>query len=159
MICIGLFWKLQRKNLTGLLLNSNKPVFRIAGVIGRTDQAVQEAHLALKNKYHAVLLSLAAFKDSSNREVLEHCKTIAEILPVIGFYLQPAVGGRVLDVDFWRSFASIENVIAIKIAPFNRYRTIDVVRGVAESGRADQIALYTGNDDNILVDLLTEFRD
>jgi dihydrodipicolinate synthase/N-acetylneuraminate lyase len=138
--------------------NSNKPVLRIAGVIGRTDQAVQETHLALKNKYHAVLLSLAAFKDASNRELLEHCKTIAEILPVIGFYLQPAVGGRILDIDFWKSFAGIENVIAIKIAPFNRYRTIDVVRGVAESGRADQIALYTGNDDNILVDLLTEFR-
>jgi dihydrodipicolinate synthase/N-acetylneuraminate lyase len=139
-------------------INSNKPVFRIAGVIGRTDQAIQEANLALKNKYHAVLLSVAAFKDASNSEVLEHCKTIAGIIPVIGFYLQPAVGGRILDLDFWRSFAGIENVIAIKIAPFNRYRTMDVVRGVAESGRADQIALYTGNDDNILVDLLTEFR-
>ena len=138
-------------------INSNKPVFRIAGVIGRTDQAIQEANLALKNKYHAVLLSVAAFKDASNNEVLEHCKTIAGIIPVIGFYLQPAVGGRILDVDFWRSFAGIENVIAIKIAPFNRYRTMDVVRGVAESGRADQIALYTGNDDNILVDLMTEY--
>ena len=139
-------------------INSNKPVFRIAGVIGRTDQAIQEANLALKNKYHAVLLSVAAFKDASNNEVLEHCKTIAGIIPVIGFYLQPSVGGRILDVDFWRSFAGIENVIAIKIAPFNRYRTMDVVRGVAESGRADQIALYTGNDDNILVDLMTEYH-
>jgi dihydrodipicolinate synthase/N-acetylneuraminate lyase len=89
---------------------------------------------------------------------MEHCRNIAEILPVIGFYLQPAVGGRNLDVDFWRSFAGIDNAIAIKIAPFNRYRTLDVVRGVAESGRAEKIALYTGNDDNILVDLLTEFR-
>jgi dihydrodipicolinate synthase/N-acetylneuraminate lyase len=139
-------------------IKSDRPVIRIAGVIGRTDQAVQEANLALKDNYHAVLLSLAAFKDASNHEILEHCKTIAEIIPVIGFYLQPAVGGRILDVDFWRSFAGIENVIAIKIAPFNRYRTIDVVRGVAESGRADQIALYTGNDDNILIDLLTEFQ-
>lgn len=150
--------EIAKEEFDRFAINSNKPVSRIAGVIGRTDQAVQEAHLAQKNKYHAVLLSLAAFKDASNQEVLKHCKTIAEIIPVIGFYLQPAVGGRILDVDFWRSFAGIENVIAIKIAPFNRYRTIDVVRGVAESGRADQIALYTGNDDNILVDLMTEYE-
>jgi len=139
-------------------MSSDKPVIRIAGVIGTTGQAVQEAQLALENKYHAVLLSLAAFKEASNKEIMEHCRNIAEILPVIGFYLQPAVGGRNLDVDFWRSFAGIDNAIAIKIAPFNRYRTLDVVRGVAESGRAEKIALYTGNDDNILVDLLTEFR-
>jgi hypothetical protein len=137
---------------------TKKPVIRIAGVIGGTDQAVQEAQLALETKYHAVLLSLAAFKDAPNNEIIEHCKKIAAIMPVIGFYLQPAVGGRNLDVDFWRSFAQIENVIAIKIAPFNRYRTLDVVRGVAEAGRADHIALYTGNDDNIVVDLLTEFQ-
>ena len=137
---------------------SDKPVMRIAGVIGRTGQAVKEAQLALNNKYHAVLLSLAAFKGASNRELLVHCRTIADIIPIVGFYLQPAVGGIDLDVDFWRSFASIENVIAIKIAPFNRYRTLDVVRGVVESGRSDQIALYTGNDDNILVDLLTEYQ-
>jgi hypothetical protein len=150
--------EIAKEEFDRFTIKSKKPVLRIAGVIGRTDQAVQEAQLALENKYHTVLLSLAAFKDSTNREVLEHCKTIAEIIPVIGFYLQPAVGGRILDVDFWRSFAGIENVIAIKIAPFNRYRTIDVVRGVAESGRADQIALYTGNDDNILVDLMTEYE-
>ncbi len=107
--------------------------------------------------FHAVLLSVAAFKNASNKEILEHCKAVAEIMPVIGFYLQPAVGGRKLDVDFWREFAQIENVIAIKMAPFNRYQTFDVVRGVAESGRADEIVLYTGNDDNILIDLLTEY--
>lgn len=149
---------IAREEFDRFTSKSNKPVIRIAGVIGRTGQAVREAKMALDNKYHAVLLSLAAFKDASNREVLEHCRAIAEIIPVIGFYLQPAVGGINLDIDFWRSFASIENVIAIKIAPFNRYRTLDVVRGVAESGRSDLIALYTGNDDNILVDLLTEFQ-
>jgi len=137
--------------------NTGKPVIRIAGVIGKTSQAVQEARLALKNRYHAMLLSVAAYKESSNREILDHCRTLADIMPVVGFYLQPAVGGRKLDVDFWREFAGIENVIAIKIAPFNRYQTLDVVRGVAESGRADRISLYTGNDDNIVVDLLTEF--
>lgn len=136
---------------------AGKPVIRIAGVIGKTEQAVRETNLALENGYHAVLLSLASFANCSNSEILEHCESIAGIMPVIGFYLQPAVGGIKLDVDFWREFAKIENVIAIKIAPFNRYQTLDVVRGVAESGRADEIALYTGNDDNILVDLLTEF--
>lgn len=137
---------------------SGKPVIKIAGVIGKTDQAEKEAGLALKNGYHAGLLSLAAFKDSDNKTIITHCKRIAEIIPLFGFYLQPAVGGRRLDKDFWREFASIENVVAIKIAPFNRYQTLDVVRGVAESGRSDDIALYTGNDDNILVDLLTEYK-
>lgn len=135
-----------------------KPIVRIAGVIGKTEQATKEAKIALKNGYHAVLLGVAAFRDASNEEIIEHCRAIAEIIPVIGFYLQPAVGGQRLDVDFWRKFAQIENVIAIKMAPFNRYQTSDVVRGVAESGRADEIALYTGNDDNILVDLLSEYE-
>ncbi len=138
--------------------STKKPVIRIAGVIGHTEQAMKEAAIAVRNGYHAVLLSLAAFKDSSNAAIIEHCREIAGVIPVIGFYLQPAVGGRKLDVNFWREFAGIDNVIAIKIAPFNRYQTLDVVRGVVESGRADQIALYTGNDDNILVDLLTEYR-
>jgi dihydrodipicolinate synthase/N-acetylneuraminate lyase len=131
---------------------------RVAGVIGRTEQAVGEAKMALQKGFHAVLLSVAAYKDASNHEIIEHCRKVAEVIPVIGFYLQPAVGGRKLDVNFWREFACIENVIAIKMAPFNRYQTLDVVRGVAESGRADEIALYTGNDDNILVDLLSEYR-
>jgi dihydrodipicolinate synthase/N-acetylneuraminate lyase len=137
--------------------NTGKQAIRIAGVIGKTEQATIETKLALKIGYHAVLLGLAAFTDSSNDEIIKHCKAIAMIMPVIGFYLQPAVGGRKLDTNFWREFAKIENVIAIKMAPFNRYQTLDVVRGVAESGRADEIALYTGNDDNILVDLLSEY--
>lgn len=137
---------------------NQKPIIRIAGVIGKTVQAVNEAKLALEKGYHAVLLSVAAFKNASNQEILEHCKKVAEVIPAIGFYLQPAVGGRELDVHFWREFAQIKNVIAIKMAPFNRYQTFDVVRGVAESGRADEIALYTGNDDNILVDLLSEYE-
>jgi dihydrodipicolinate synthase/N-acetylneuraminate lyase len=127
-------------------------------VIGKTPQASAEAALAHKHKYSAVLLSLAAFKESGNDEIIRHCREIADIMPVVGFYLQPAVGGRKLDVDFWREFAAIENVVAIKIAPFNRYQTFDVVRGVIESGRSDKIALYTGNDDNILVDLLSEYE-
>jgi dihydrodipicolinate synthase/N-acetylneuraminate lyase len=137
---------------------TKKPVIRVAGVIGRTEQALKEASLANQNGFHAVLLSVAAFKDSTNAEIINHCRKIAEVIPVIGFYLQPAVGGRKLDVNFWREFAGIENVIAIKIAPFNRYQTLDVVRGVVESGRADDIALYTGNDDNILVDLLSVYQ-
>lgn len=137
---------------------SGKPVIRIAGAIGKTSQALKEAGAAHDNGFHAVLLSLAAFQDSSNREILNHCKEIAKVIPLVGFYLQPAVGGRILDVNFWREFAGIQGVTAIKIAPFNRYYTLDVVRGVAESGRADEIALYTGNDDNILVDLLSEYR-
>ena len=139
-------------------LKSKRPVIRIAGVIGKTRQALKEAQLAEKQGFHAVLLSLAAFSDSPNQTIIRHCRAIAEIMPVIGFYLQPAVGGRKLDVDFWREFAQIQNVIAIKIAPFNRYQTFDVVRGVVESGRTEDIALYTGNDDNIIVDLLTEYK-
>lgn len=137
---------------------TGKPIVRIAGVIGKTEQAVSEAKLALEKGFHAVLLGIAAFKGASNEEILEHCRNVAEVVPVIGFYLQPAVGGRRLDVDFWREFAKIENVVAIKMAPFNRYYTLDVVRAVAESGRAHEITLYTGNDDNILVDLLSEYQ-
>ncbi len=148
---------IAREEFDHFVERTHKPIIRIAGIIGQTQQATKEARLALDHGYHAALLSLAAFPDASNQTILEHCRTLAEIIPVVGFYLQPAVGGRVLDVNFWREFAQIENVIAIKMAPFNRYQTLDVVRGVIESGRANEIALYTGNDDNILVDLLTEF--
>lgn len=137
---------------------TGKQTIRIAGIIGKTKQALGEVELAIANGYHAALLSLGAFKEASNEEILEHCKAVAEKIPVIGFYLQPAVGGRKLDVDFWRAFANIKNVIAIKMAPFNRYQTLDVVRGVAESDRAQEITLYTGNDDNILLDLLSEYH-
>jgi dihydrodipicolinate synthase/N-acetylneuraminate lyase len=150
--------EIAAEEINNFTTNTGRPVIRIAGVIGRTNQALKESGLAHANKYHAVLLSLAAFRDATNSEILDHCRAVAAVMPVIGFYLQPAVGGRILDVDFWRAFARIGNVIAIKIAPFNRYNTFDVIRGVAESGRSDQIALYTGNDDNILVDLLTEFE-
>jgi hypothetical protein len=129
----------------------------IAGVCGRTDQAVCEAELARGLGYHAGLLSLSAFPEADDATLLAHCRAVAERIPLVGFYLQPAVGGRVLSTDFWRAFASIGNVVAIKIAPFDRYKTLDVIRGVAESGRAEQIALYTGNDDTIVTDLLTEF--
>jgi dihydrodipicolinate synthase/N-acetylneuraminate lyase len=130
---------------------------RIAGICGMTKQAVGEAELAHTLGYHAGLLNLAALRDAEDASLLAHCRAVAAVLPVFGFYLQPAVGGRVLSYRFWRQFVEIERVVAIKIAPFNRYQTIDVVRAVAESGR-DEIALYTGNDDNIIVDLLTPYR-
>jgi hypothetical protein len=134
-----------------------EPAVRIAGVCGRTEQAAAEAALIRRLGYHAALLSLGALRDADEDSLIRHCRTLAEIVPLIGFYLQPAVGGRVLPYRFWRRFAEIENVAAIKIAPFNRYQTLDVVRAVAEAGR-DDIALYTGNDDNIVLDLLTPYR-
>src|ERR1051326_2484914 len=134
----------------------SKQIVKIAGVCGNTRQAVAEAELAKSLGYDAALLSLAALKQAPLSQLLEHSRAIASLIPVIGFYLQPAVGGRVLPYQFWREFADIPEVVAIKIAPFNRYQTIDVVRAVIASGRSDQIALYTGNDDNVVCDLLTE---
>jgi dihydrodipicolinate synthase/N-acetylneuraminate lyase len=134
-----------------------RPVAKIAGVCGLTAQAMQEAELATLLGYDAALLSLGALRNASVPELIQHAKTVAEVIPIIGFYLQPSVGGRLLPYSFWREFAEIENVVAIKIAPFNRYQTLDVARAVVESGRAGEIALYTGNDDNILIDLLTTF--
>ena len=130
---------------------------KIAGVCGKRQQAIGEAQLAARLGYDAVLLSLAALKDESIAELVEHAKAIASIIPVMGFYLQPSVGGRYLPYEFWRKLLEVENVVAIKIAPFNRYQTIDVVRALAESGRAQEVALYTGNDDNILNDLCAVF--
>jgi dihydrodipicolinate synthase/N-acetylneuraminate lyase len=135
----------------------SRPVARIAGICGRTPQASAEAELAASLGYHAGLLSLAAFGKDDERAVLRHCATIARTLPIVGFYLQPAAGGRLLSYRFWRAFAEIPGVVAIKMAPFNRYQTFDVVRAVMDSGRED-IALYTGNDDNIIADLLTPFH-
>ncbi|MSU37296.1 MAG: dihydrodipicolinate synthase family protein [Pedosphaera sp.] len=129
----------------------------IAGLCGRTAQAVTEAQAARELGYHAGLSSLAALPDADEDELIGHCHAVARELPLFGFYLQPAAGGRMLTHRFWRRFVEIPNVIAIKIAPFNRYQTFDVVRAVADSGRTSDIALYTGNDDNILVDLLTEY--
>jgi dihydrodipicolinate synthase/N-acetylneuraminate lyase len=129
---------------------------RIAGLCGPIQSAVAEAQLARELGYHAGLLSLAALPAANDAELLAHCRAVAEVLPLIGFYLQPAVGGRVLSYRFWRQFAEIDRVAAIKIAPFNRYQTLDVLRAVVEAGR-DDIALYTGNDDHIALDLLTPF--
>lgn len=136
---------------------AQRPLVRIAGICGATKQATSEAQTLRTLGYHAGLLSLAALRDATEDELIAHCRAVAEIIPVVGFYLQPAVGGRVLPYSFWRRFVEIENVVAIKMAPFNRYQTLDVVRALLEAGR-DDIALYTGNDDNIVVDLLTPFR-
>ena len=132
------------------------PFALVAGAIGDTRQAVQEAELAATLGYDVVLLGLGAMGTANDADLIRHCRAVADVLPLFGFYLQPAVGGRVLSYAFWRAFAEIPNAWAIKIAPFNRYRTLDVVRAVADSGR-DDLALYTGNDDSILLDLLTPF--
>ena len=133
-----------------------RPFAMIAGVCGHTAQARTEAEIAAALGYDAGLLSLGDWREESESELIDHCRTIAETIPLFGFYLQPAVGGRVLSYRFWRDFAEIPGVWAIKIAPFNRYWTIDVVRAVVEAGR-DDIALYTGHDDNVIADLLTPF--
>lgn len=132
-----------------------RPVM-VAGVCGQTAQALEEAALAVTHGYDAALLSLAALRDADNDSIIDHCRRVADVIPVVGFYLQPAVGGRVLDRRFWRGFLEIERVVAIKVAPFDRYRTLDVVGALIESGRSD-VALYTGNDDSIVADLLTPF--
>lgn len=141
----------------GAEVSRSSEIVKIAGVCGKHSQAVAEAELAAKLGYDAALLSLADLKDESVAQLLEHVRSIAALIPVFGFYLQPAVGGRLLPYEFWREFLEIENVVAIKIAPFNRYQTLDVVRALAESGRSHEVTLYTGNDDNILNDLLTRF--
>ncbi len=135
-----------------------RPLIKIAGVCGKTEQARREAIIARDLGYHAGLLSLAAMTEASEDELVAHCRTLADEIPLVGFYLQRAVGGRNLSASFWRRFAEIDNVIAIKMAPFDRYRTIDVVRGVAEARAEDRVSLYTGNDDHILLDLLTPYR-
>ena len=136
---------------------SGRPLVKIAGAIGRTKQAVAEAEAARRLGYDAVLLSLGALREEANPEVVAHCRSVGEVLPLVGFYLQPAVGGRLLDEVFWRRFLEIEAVVAVKVAPFNRYQTLDVVRALAASGRAGEVALYTGNDDAIVLDLLAQF--
>jgi dihydrodipicolinate synthase/N-acetylneuraminate lyase len=134
------------------------PIVKIGGVCGRTSQARDEAAYLVDQGYHAGLLSLAAMKDASIGALVEHARVVSETIPVIGFYLQPDVGGHVLPYGFWKEFARLDNVLAIKMAPFNRYRTLDVIRAVCDIGRESEIALYTGNDDNIVIDLLTEYR-
>lgn len=135
-----------------------RPFLMVAGLCGPTEQAVEEAGTASGLGYHAGLLSMGWLSGYSEEELLERTRRVAAVMPVFGFYLQPSVGGRVFSYSFWRAFADIPGVVAIKMAPFNRYQTIDVVRAVCESPRRDEIALYTGNDDNIINDLLTVFR-
>lgn len=136
---------------------TGKRVVKVAGICGQTPQALREAKFARDAGYDIGLLSLAALPDASDAQLLEHCRVVAAEIPLFGFYLQPSVGGRLLSFEFWRGFSQIDGVAAIKVAPFNRYQTLDVLRGVAESGRAGEIALYTGNDDNIIPDLLADF--
>ncbi len=137
---------------------SGREMVKVAGICGKTGQAVEESTVARKYGYDAGLLSLTALKDAPTDKLMAHSRAVAEIIPLFGFYLQPAVGGRVLDFEFWRRFFEIENVVAVKIAPFNRYFTIDVVRALMESGRENEVALYTGNDDSIVYDLITPFE-
>jgi dihydrodipicolinate synthase/N-acetylneuraminate lyase len=137
---------------------AGKELIKVAGICGRTPQALREACFAREAGYDLGLLSLAALPEATDTELLEHCRTVGREIPLFGFYLQPAVGGRPLSYDFWCRFCEIESVAAIKVAPFNRYQTLDVARGVIASGRGEEIALYTGNDDNIIPDLLTEYR-
>lgn len=132
---------------------AKRPVAMIAGLSGRTTQAKREAATALALGYHAGMLSLAPMKGATTDELLAHCREVASVIPLVGFYLQPAVGGILLPAEFWRRFAEIENVVAIKIAPFNRYRTLDVVRGVVAARAEERVTLYTGNDDHIVLDL------
>ncbi|MES3001551.1 MAG: dihydrodipicolinate synthase family protein [Pseudomonadota bacterium] len=138
-------------------LGGKRPLFMVAGLAGRTEQAVREAGVARGLGYHAALLSLAAMKGSTEDELVAHCRAVADAMPLVGFYLQPAVGGIHLPASFWQRFAEIDNVVAIKMAPFNRYRTLDVIRGVIAARAEERLTLYTGNDDHIVMDLLAPF--
>lgn len=148
---------LAAEEMTRADAQRKEALVRIGGICGETPQALSEAALLRRHGYHAGLLSLAALPGADDEALLGHCRAIADVIPLVGFYLQPSVGGRVLPHSFWRRFAEIPQVVAIKIAPFNRYQTLDVVRAVAEAGR-DDVALYTGNDDSIVIDLVTPFR-
>ncbi|MBM3598052.1 MAG: dihydrodipicolinate synthase family protein [Alphaproteobacteria bacterium] len=155
---VGLYEPVLRLAVESARSWTTRPLVLIAGVAGRTEQAVREAEIARGLGYHAALMSMAAFKGAGEDELIGHARAVASVMPVVGFYLQPAVGGIVLPYSFWRRFAAIDNVVAIKIAPFHRYRTLDVIRGVIDAGAADRIALYTGNDDHIVADLVSPFR-
>jgi dihydrodipicolinate synthase/N-acetylneuraminate lyase len=137
--------------------NCGEPIM-IAGIVGETRQAVKEAKLARDLGYHLGLLSLTALRGKPVNELIDHARQVAQVIPIMGFYLQEAISQMVLGAEFWRKFVEIAEVVAIKIAPFNRYQTLDVLEAVAYSGRVDEIALYTGNDDNIILDLLTHYE-
>jgi hypothetical protein len=153
----GLYKTVLTAAVTARLAWTDRPIVMVAGLAGRTRQAVSEARIAVDLGYHAGLLSLAALAGFEHDALIAHCEAVAEEIPLIGFYLQPAVGGLHLDAAFWTRFAAIENVVAIKVAPFHRYRTLDVIRGVVEAGAEQKISLYTGNDDHIVLDLVTPF--
>ncbi len=158
---VGLFepvLELAAETINAASVARGRTLIKVAGVCGKTDQAVREAEFARATGYDACLLSLAALKEADIPGLVAHCREVGQVMPLIGFYLQPSVGGRVLPYAFWRQFAEIPEVVAIKMAPFNRYQTFDVVRAVCDAGRENEIALYTGNDDNIVVDLLTAYR-
>ncbi|MBN2853482.1 MAG: dihydrodipicolinate synthase family protein [Clostridia bacterium] len=138
--------------------NLKRPFLKIAGVCGETEQALSETKIACDLNYDLVLLSMGGLSHYTEEQLLERTRQVAKVMPVFGFYLQPAAGGRILSFDFWRQFAEITNVLAIKTAPFNRYYTLDVVRAVCASSRRDKISIYTGNDDNIIVDLFTKYQ-
>jgi len=140
------------------LEEADHPLIKIAGICGRRDQAIAEASLAVNCGYHAGLLSFTDLAGESESVLLDHVRSLSRVIPVVGFYLQSAVGGVPLSYDFWKAFGEIDNVLGVKIAPFNRYATLDVLRGIADSGRAAEVSLYTGNDDNIVIDLLTPYR-
>lgn len=155
---IGLYrpvLELAADTATASLSASPRPFVRVAGLVGDTAQALREAQIALALGYHCGLLSLGAWRDKTDAEILAHCRRVADAMPLFGFYLQPAVGGRRLSYTFWREFAEIPQVVAVKVAPFDRYATLDVIRALADAGR-DDIALYTGNDDAIIPDLVTD---
>jgi dihydrodipicolinate synthase/N-acetylneuraminate lyase len=145
------------RNWKPLIAPSGPPVM-VAGIIGETKQALAEARAARELGYDAGLLGLGALTGYTDGQLVEHARQVARVMPVMGFYLQPAVGGRILSESFWRRLAEIPNLVAVKMAPFNRYYTLAVIRAVAEAGRAGEVALYTGNDDSILVDLLTRYE-
>lgn len=158
---VGLFepvLELAMEEIRAFEQRSGKRLARIGGICGDTRQACNEAATLCRLGYDGGLLSLAALSDANNAELIEHCRAVSRTIPVIGFYLQPAVGGRPLNAEFWEKFVEIDSVVAIKVASFDRYQTMEVLRAVAHSGRGSEIALYTGNDDNIVADLLTEFR-
>ena len=158
---IGLFepvLELALEEVRSFEKRTGKILAKIGGICGDTRQACREAETLRRLGYDGGLLSLGALSDASNEALIEHCRAVGQTIPIMGFYLQPAAGGRPLNADFWESFVEIESVVAIKVASFDRYRTMEVLRAVAHSGRGSEIALYTGNDDNIVADLLTEFR-
>ncbi|MDR1938233.1 MAG: dihydrodipicolinate synthase family protein [Tannerellaceae bacterium] len=137
---------------------NGKPVIKIAGACGKTKQMLDEATFAAEAGFHALLLSLSAMKDESMSRIIDHCRRASEVIPVIGFYLQPAAGGIVLPYEFWKEFVQLPNILGIKVAPFNRYKTFDVVRALCDAEKENEITLYTGNDDHIILDLLTVYR-